>query len=544
MDFSHQTMSSETPCPSKSWLSPALLLTAVKEATTRTHEAPRDSDWRSPSLFLAAAASISRSHTSLPLSNGMLSELLMEPISTPWPASTVNPPTLAGPSSTGNTPRLPSTPFLGQPSCPNPILFSPIRESSKKIMSHSPQLEQTLVYDSPSQPPLTNGQVYRTKPNNSLTELSLDHTTNTQNHEIPSSMDGRANQAGEIISRLNQNDVLFGKGHHRSVNTEFRRLLALHSLEYITKSTKEEKDVIVRRIVDTIKSKGGRFVKKVSDGNNYMALVDEHEIRSKILSALEYFNQKPKSMDLEKSNFPIERTNKSVPALTGTDATANGRIWGLASQSKNLSDFTGSHPGELIEVTDSLAFNVHHRRLCHQPKKETKRKTLVSSAAPPVKRSKKGKIIPAKHGSAPKHQTIAEKESFVATLPKQLDGVRVSKTNKGTFEARYKAKGEGKKAFPKYIASAPDRATAVWLGNVVARLLKEDTSMDFDAAKKEAIWRYKQLGEREKETPAALQDNLLQSVADELVHEDQIAHKTATAATIFVPENAENIVNL
>lgn len=429
-------------------------------------------------------------------------------------------------------------------------------------MSKSPSLAEASTTTDESavgaenQPPKASEANRINKPDVALKRLAMNQTKNASTNEaVACPTTSKNDETIETVSCIGEYDVLFGQGpKQRHVNKEFRRLMEAN----LTPGLKKEKSVIVQSIIKAIKSKRGKFLKKVPDSNECVVLVNDDEISKKVLGALKQFNRKPR----EKSQSftpPVrdETAPKSVAVRSATNSVASDTLCvpsakakamctvdvsgGPSAKAKALCavDVSSGHVSDSLGIAGSSLMNVAQQSSC-LPKQKTKRLAAnISFSEGDAKRLKKDPLC---QDDALKHRAHSGTEhSTEMSLPKQLDGVRVSVTKKGSFEARYKAKGQGKKVFPKYIASVPDRFTAILIGNVVAKLLKENPTMTFAAAKKEALRRYKRPEEYDEDAPSTLPNNLVQQIVDELIQEDN--HPYATRV-MFAPEQAENVVNL
>lgn len=103
-----------------------------------------------------------------------------------------------------------------------------------------------------------------------------------------------------LVTELNFHDVLMGRGApaiDNEGNVRMRRLIATRKPEYLAASKRQEKDQIARQVVTTIKSQGGRFLKKVEEpeqchtlgieeGTDTWMAVDEETVLTKVKQAL------------------------------------------------------------------------------------------------------------------------------------------------------------------------------------------------------------------------------------------------------------------
>jgi hypothetical protein len=95
-----------------------------------------------------------------------------------------------------------------------------------------------------------------------------------------------ASNRSDIVSTIVEHDVLLGRGGETNShvgNRHFRRIVFEHQAEYLA-ARKKEKAIIARRIVDIIKSNGGRFLKK--DANHFWVDAGLRKAVSKTSQAL------------------------------------------------------------------------------------------------------------------------------------------------------------------------------------------------------------------------------------------------------------------
>lgn len=117
-----------------------------------------------------------------------------------------------------------------------------------------------------------------------------------------------AKSDGEVITTLNANDVLFGRGsgpNDHEGNIRFRALVSERKAEYMATNHRQTKAKIARDIVDTVLSKSGRFLKKIEPndakrfglpkGVDAWTVVDDETIMEKAKQALRQQRDKGKS---------------------------------------------------------------------------------------------------------------------------------------------------------------------------------------------------------------------------------------------------------
>eukprot|EP00568_Trieres_chinensis_P002061 CAMPEP_0183309280 /NCGR_PEP_ID=MMETSP0160_2-20130417/24801_1 /TAXON_ID=2839 ORGANISM="Odontella Sinensis, Strain Grunow 1884" /NCGR_SAMPLE_ID=MMETSP0160_2 /ASSEMBLY_ACC=CAM_ASM_000250 /LENGTH=211 /DNA_ID=CAMNT_0025473283 /DNA_START=117 /DNA_END=753 /DNA_ORIENTATION=+ len=92
----------------------------------------------------------------------------------------------------------------------------------------------------------------------------------------------------EIITHPQENDVLCGRGgatNNHEGNKRYRAIVADHQTEYLH-AKKREKAGIARVIVGIVHSRGGRFLKKLSDGTDGWTDVGDKKATEKTSQAL------------------------------------------------------------------------------------------------------------------------------------------------------------------------------------------------------------------------------------------------------------------
>ena len=74
-------------------------------------------------------------------------------------------------------------------------------------------------------------------------------------------------QDNQYILELGDHDVLCGRGsgpNDRRGNIEFRNLIMLRKVDYLSAPTRDAKGKIAKSIVETVRMRGGRFVRKLN----------------------------------------------------------------------------------------------------------------------------------------------------------------------------------------------------------------------------------------------------------------------------------------
>ena len=358
----------------------------------------------------------------------------------------------------------------------SPVLFSPI---SGNVLDHFPVR------------PSENERFHATAP---------ESTSPMQNcsNENPT----------EITTTVLENDVVvFGTGIPRHANVQLNRLVRLGSPKYET-ATDCEKDIIVHRIINKITSLGGRFLKKASSDQHYVIINDIDEIYGWVRFAV------------LKNGFRTNAPQRSLPPIATVE-----QVTAKANPIVKI-PMTIRDENPVLDVDDLS----ESRTQSDTPHVENSNSKRPGTSKPPaitavVKRQSQLLI----KRKLPTTQTNISKASRAhpSTLD-QLQGVRVSITRTGTFEVRYKPLGKGKNVFPKFIGTAKDRETAVRMGNFVADLLTQNSSVAFDEAKRKAVDRFKKTRHDGKEnvstmnrTSTVANDCLFDHVAQELLDQDE-----------------------
>lgn len=118
---------------------------------------------------------------------------------------------------------------------------------------------------------------------------------------ISSEQTGEAGSVGSLVTQLNMNDVLMGRGApaiDNEGNVRFRRIVSGRRAEYFAARKRQDKDRIARQVMNAVESRGGRFLKKKADeaeqaqlpelagGDTAWTLVDEDTVLTKVKQSL------------------------------------------------------------------------------------------------------------------------------------------------------------------------------------------------------------------------------------------------------------------
>ena len=109
-------------------------------------------------------------------------------------------------------------------------------------------------------------------------QLSDDLWSSNQEGNV-SNQESKASQGGIVPTNV---DVLFGRGYRvqwHSGNVQYRRFLEQHREEYETTSLRVKKREIARRLAQTLRSQGVRFLQKNASGEWVESAVSEVETR-------------------------------------------------------------------------------------------------------------------------------------------------------------------------------------------------------------------------------------------------------------------------
>lgn len=153
----------------------------------------------------------------------------------------------------------------------------------------------------------------------------------------------------QFVTDINQYDVLTGRGsgpYEQPGNIHFREIVATRKVEYISLNPRDTKmkNQIAKEIIDEVRSKGGRFLRKIQVRNNddgYLyEFVDEDTVMEKAKQALRQ----------NRSGFiknVMEQSNESSSAAGLTDslrADAKAAAAAAASSSKPSSSAVRKAP--------------------------------------------------------------------------------------------------------------------------------------------------------------------------------------------------------
>eukprot|EP00977_Amphora_coffeiformis_P000131 scaffold33_cov123-Amphora_coffeaeformis.AAC.1 len=441
-------MSSDSKIPANSRSSPALLLAAASRI-----------EWKSPSLFLAAARSATTSRN-MPTNNsinatpysflGFQSPPLRSSWNTPSPWNAYVPPS-----------TLPPLPHQS-----SPTVFSPVTKRSSDTLSEllpfkdTPNMSNNLENVPPTAHSGKQSQSdLMSAPKNFLPpqHAPMNETSNPKANTITQ----------ELVSSFTLCDVICGRGRKPGkANQAFNVLLNLHASEYVSAS-KADKPFIVQKVVETIKSKRGRFLEKQTDGRTYLVMTEGDEIYKKVSEALRHASKPklpppPLRSDPNESTVSVYAELPYQKAESTKPSTKVPTVLGKPAPSRsNRSESQGFSPLSTLGQ---------------------KKRAVRSSGTNPNPKHQKQESRKGRKKTVPKVSIIKTAE----TQSRAVKGVRIAVTKSGTFEVRYKFPRELKQAYPRYIATVSDRETGVWLGNLVARSI-QNHGTTFEAAKYNAI---------------------------------------------------------
>ena len=85
-------------------------------------------------------------------------------------------------------------------------------------------------------------------------------------------------QQKQLVHKINQFDVLTGRGsgpYEQAGNVHFRELVARRKEEYLALNQRDSKmkNQIAKEIAEEVRSKGGRFLKKISSNTAMMMVM-------------------------------------------------------------------------------------------------------------------------------------------------------------------------------------------------------------------------------------------------------------------------------
>lgn len=97
-----------------------------------------------------------------------------------------------------------------------------------------------------------------------LTPLSCSKLSMNPSSEGPPSNFPPEDERAQVVTELNDNDVLLGRGavSHKG-NVRFRQIVAGRRDEYMSISKRQQKDCIARQVISAVAQQGGRFLKRI-----------------------------------------------------------------------------------------------------------------------------------------------------------------------------------------------------------------------------------------------------------------------------------------
>ena len=157
---------------------------------------------------------------------------------------------------------------------------------------------------------------------------------------LPRNMNGGDRLMTESTMKIDlpgRYDVLFGRGkpiRMHSGNTYLQYLLEQHKEEYEGRSARGDKRVIAAKVMDCVKEKGGRFLKKEPDG--WWVPVDEEMALDKVLSCFRTLRMKEKELGTVKySRENAKRSRMGDDALTSDTASTSSSSGCFSMCSRN-----------------------------------------------------------------------------------------------------------------------------------------------------------------------------------------------------------------
>jgi hypothetical protein len=123
-----------------------------------------------------------------------------------------------------------------------------------------------------------------------------------------------AKEARKPVEALNDNDVLLGRGSGPNEyvgNKRFRRIVSENRDEYVACSKSKEKNVIAKRVYDSVISAGGRFL--------YCLSQDDEQVDNMVEDGIWYVETNVK-VCMEKCRQAL-RQKKTAPTSQAPDTT-------------------------------------------------------------------------------------------------------------------------------------------------------------------------------------------------------------------------------
>ena len=131
-----------------------------------------------------------------------------------------------------------------------------------------------------------------------------------------------AEEVGKKTSVISDQDVLMGRGARATENegnVRFRHVVRSRLRDYLTAPRRQEKDQIAREILAVVKSRNGRFLKKVESMDESQGGSDFVEVHDDV--ALLKVKQALRDQKMEDSNASVVSNGSSKGAAAPSEAT-------------------------------------------------------------------------------------------------------------------------------------------------------------------------------------------------------------------------------
>lgn len=241
-----------------------------------------------------------------------------------------------------------------------------------------------------------------------------------------------AQQEGPTIETLNEHDVQLGRGAvviKSDGNRKFRKLVLDNKDEYSSTGRHAIKDMVARRILDTIRERGGRFVRKVDGG--WIAVNDQTSL-NKVKQALREQEQPkkkgvkrkgaghspeatPPSGPSPRSTPPYGSSPRSTSPIRGSGISPAELSWAAATAAASAQSTQDEQPSP---DRQDLAFRLKHPSLRKRDLSRMRREKKESSASSsPIPPSASRKSPPAPQDSLVSLRIMAGSHRTLASPP-------------------------------------------------------------------------------------------------------------------------------
>jgi hypothetical protein len=167
-----------------------------------------------------------------------------------------------------------------------------------------------------------------------------------------------------VITSIEPNDVVLGRGNHIHIdgNTQFRQLVHARSTEYWSCQDNFAKDLIARQIVDTVTSRGGRFLRRVraSGAEEQWELANKETVLVKVKQTFRDFSASHRKQQSAAAASKSHSTNTATQnATAAASMSAVGDTAHSFLQTEGEASNTTNHNAMLDQLPRSLSRAAH-----------------------------------------------------------------------------------------------------------------------------------------------------------------------------------------